>query len=155
MKKIFYEKVGRKYVPVSEYDSNLLDSFGKGTHLVMCVPGGKCTYYNIDPAYAPMIAAGRIAEDEISKSIQNATEMRPSKRKPLTEQQQALYNAFIESLDSEERYYLELPSIREVAEAGVKAMQDEATKLMKHESVKQAYDHFMLISKLCKEQENV
>lgn len=155
MKKTFYEKVGRRYVPVSEYDSYLMDSFPKGTHVIMSYPGGKSTRYNIDPAYAPMIAAGRVAEDAVSKAIQNATEMRPSRRKPLTEHQQALYNAFIESLDESERYYLELPSIREVAEAGVKAMQDEATELMKHESVKQAYDHFMLISKLCKEQENV
>ena len=28
MKKIFYEKQGRKYVPVSEYDNDFLDSFG-------------------------------------------------------------------------------------------------------------------------------
>jgi len=41
MKKIYYEKVGRKYIPVSEYDSNLLDGFTKGNHLVMSYPGDK------------------------------------------------------------------------------------------------------------------
>ena len=40
MKKIFYEKQGRKYVPVSEYDNDFLDSFTQGTHLVMSYPGG-------------------------------------------------------------------------------------------------------------------
>ena len=38
MKKIYYEKIGRRYVPVSEYDSEYLDSFSKGTHIVMCYP---------------------------------------------------------------------------------------------------------------------
>jgi hypothetical protein len=86
MKKLYYLKEGRKYIPVSEYDSDLLDSFPKGTHIVMCYPGGKSTRYGIDPAYAPMIAAGRLAE---------------------------------------------------------------ADKLMQHESVRQAYEQFLLVAKLC------
>ena len=35
MKKVYYIKEGRKYVPVAEYDNELLDSFPKGNHLVM------------------------------------------------------------------------------------------------------------------------
>jgi hypothetical protein len=62
MKKIYYEKKGHRYVPVSEYDSEYLDSFSKGTHLVMCYPGGQSRRYNVDPDYAAMIAAGRVAE---------------------------------------------------------------------------------------------
>ena len=46
---------------------------------------------------------------------------------------------------------LEWPSAREIAEAAVKAMQDEAAELMKHESVKQAYEHFLLMCELTKE----
>jgi hypothetical protein len=42
-------------------------------------------------------------------------------------------------------------SARDAAEAGVKAMQAEADKLMKHESVRKAYDHFMLMCKLTKQ----
>ena len=30
MKTIFYKKVGRKYVPVSEYDQTLMDALPKG-----------------------------------------------------------------------------------------------------------------------------
>ena len=86
MKKIYYEKIGRKYVPVSEYDNDLLDSFTKGTHLVMCYPGGSSRRYNIDPNYAAMIAAGRVAEDAICKAISKASELRPQ-RTPLTEGQ--------------------------------------------------------------------
>ncbi len=70
MKKIYYEKVGRRYVPVSEYDSEFLDAFPKGNHLVMCYPGGTSRRFRIDPALAPMIAAGRYAEDAICRAIQ-------------------------------------------------------------------------------------
>lgn len=155
MKKTFYEKVGRRYVPVSEYDSKLMDAFPKGSHVILSYPGGKSTRYNIDPAYAPMIAAGRIAEDAISSAISKATELRPSRQKALTTEQQRLYNQFLDSLDYESRYYLEIASVREIAEAGVKAMQEEAMKLMQHESVKLAYEHFQLTCELCKEQKDV
>ena len=76
MKKIYYEKKGRRYVPVSEYDNDYLDSFPKGNHLVMCYPGGSSRRFNIDPNYASMIAAGRVAEDAISKSIMDASALR-------------------------------------------------------------------------------
>jgi len=102
-KKIYYEKLGRRYVPVAEYDNDLLDSFPKGNHLVMSYPGGQSRRFNIDPNYAAMIAAGRVAH----------------------------------------------------AEAGIKAMQEEADKLMKHEGVRKAYEHFLLMCELTKERNGV
>lgn len=57
-KTIFYKKEGRKYVPVYEYDQELLDAFPKGTHLVQVYPGGSSRRFNIQPNYAAMIAAG-------------------------------------------------------------------------------------------------
>ena len=79
-KKIYYEKVGRRYVPVAEYDSDFLDSFSKGNTLVMCYPGGKSRRYNVDPDYAGLIAAGRVAEDAISRAIMKASDLRRSTR---------------------------------------------------------------------------
>ena len=35
MKKVYYIKEGRRYVPVAEYDQDLMDSFPKGTHIVV------------------------------------------------------------------------------------------------------------------------
>ena len=121
MKKVFYEKVGRRYVPVAEYDSTYLDSFPKGTHIVMCYPGGSSRRFNIDPALGPMIAAGRFAEDDISKAIVAASEMRPHKN-PITEKQRKAWENLAKAF-GDERYYIEIPSAREIAEAGVKAMQ--------------------------------
>jgi hypothetical protein len=149
MKKVYYEKVGRRYVPVAEYDSTYMDSFPKGNHLVMCYPGGSSRRFNIEPNYAAMIAAGRIAEDVISSAVVKASEMRPHNR-PITEKQKKAWEALAKAF-GDDRYYIEIPSAREIAEAGVKAMQEEADKLMEHESVRKAYEHFILMCQLTKE----
>jgi hypothetical protein len=149
MKKVYYEKRGRRYYPVAEYDNNLLDSFPKGTHLVMCYPGGSSRRFNIQPNHAAMIAAGRVAEDAISSAIVKASEMRPH-RTPITEKQQKAWKNLSKAF-GDERYYIELPSAREIAEAGVKAMSLEAEELLKNDVVRKAYDHFLLLCELTKE----
>jgi hypothetical protein len=152
MKKIYYEKIGRKYVPVQEYDSNFLDAFPKGSHLVMCYPGGSSRRFNIDPNYAAMIAAGRVAEDAISKAVVAASEMRPHKT-PITEKQRKAWENLAKAF-GDERYYIEIPSAREIAEAGVKAMSVEAEKLMSNPSVRKSYERFLLICELTKNNTN-
>ena len=149
MKKVFYEKVGRKYVPVREYDSDLLGAMPKGTHIIMSYPGGKSTRYNIDPALAPMIAAGRVAEDAISKEIMKASDLRP-KRAPITPEQQQAWEKLVEVFGPEAKC-LEWPSAREACERAVEAMEKEADKLMTHPAVRKAWDHFQLVSKLVNE----
>ena len=151
-KKIYYEKKGRRYVPVAEYDSDHLDSFPKGNHLVMCYPGGSSRRFNIDANYAALIAASRVAEDALSKAIVEASEMRPH-RKPITEKQKKAWEALSKAF-GDDRYYVELPSAREIAEAGVKALQDEAKMLYSNEAVRKAYEHFILMCQLTKEQKN-
>jgi inorganic pyrophosphatase/exopolyphosphatase len=126
MKKIYYEKKGRRYVPVAEHDNEYLDSFPKGNHLVMCYPGGSSRRFNIDPNYAAMIAAGRVAEDAMSRAIWRK-----------------LAKEFGDELAT-----LNIASARDIAEAGVKAQMAEADKLMQHASVRRAYEQFLLICKL-------
>jgi hypothetical protein len=153
-KKIFYEKVGRRYVPVREYDQTLIDALPKGAHLVMVYPGGQSTRFNINPAYAPMIAAGRVAEDKISNAIRRATDLRPAgKETKLTEEQIRCWKALSKAF-GEENHALQWPSAREACEDAVKSMQEEAEKLLNNPSVKKAYDHFMLVCTLTKEHEN-
>jgi hypothetical protein len=149
MKKIYYEKVGRRYVPVAEYDNDFLDSFTKGTHLVMSYPGGTSRRFNIDPNYAAMIAAGRVAEDAICKSISKASELRP-KSTPITPGQQRAWKKLAKEF-GDELCTLNGLSVHDCAEAGIKAMQEEADKLMKHESVRKAYEQFQLMCELTKE----
>lgn len=149
MKKIFYEKVGSRYKPVHEYDSDLLNALPKGTHLLMIHPGGSSTRYNINPNYAALIAASRVAEDAISEAVRKASELRPHNT-PITEEQKKAWEALAKSFDSD-RYYIELPSAREIAEAGAKALQSEADRLLKNPAVKKAYEHFMLVCELTKD----
>lgn len=150
MKKIYYEKVGRRYVPVAEYDNDFLDSFTKGNHLVMSYPGGTSRRYNIDPAYAPMIAAGRVAEDAICRAISKASELRP-RQTPITEGQQKAWKKLAKEF-GDELATLEISCSRDIAEAGLKAMQEEADKLMSHASVRAAYDQFILMCKLTEQE---
>ena len=149
MKKTYYEKVGRRYVPVAEYDNDYMDSFPKGNHLVMCYPGGTSRRFNVDPNHAAMIAAGRVAEDVISQAVVKASEMRPHK-KPITEKQKKAWENLAKSF-GDDRYYIEIPSAREIAEAGVKAMIEEADKLMTNANVRKAYDRFQLVCQLTKD----
>jgi hypothetical protein len=149
MKKIYYTKEGRKYVPVAEYDNELLDSFPKGTHLVMVYPGGTSRRFNIDPNYAAMIAAGRLAEDAICKAISKASELRPQ-RTPVTPGQKKAWEKLAKEL-GDDLCTLRGLSIHDCAEAGVKAMMEEANQLMENPTVKKAYEHFLLVCELTKE----
>jgi len=152
MKKIYYEKKGRRYVPVSEHDSEYLDSFSKGTHIVMCYPGGQSRRYNIDPNYAAMIAAGRVAEDGICEAMRKASEMRPQ-RTPLTPGQIKAWNNLAKEF-GDELCPLTYGSARDHAEAAVKAMQEEADKLMTHPAVRDAYEQFQTVCNLVKQKQN-
>ena len=149
MTDVFYVKEGRKYKPVSYYDSRVMDGFGVGTHIVMVYPGGSSRRYQIDPNHAAMIAAGRVAEDAISQAIVRASEMRPH-RKPITEEQRQAWQQLTEAF-GDERYAVEIPSAREVAEEGVKAMMKEADALMANPMVRKAFERFLFIAELTRE----
>ena len=137
MKKIYYEKKGRRYVPVSEYDSEWMDSFPAGNHLVMSYPGGSSRRFRIDPALAPMIAAGRYAEEAIATRIREATELRPLDR-VVDEDTNRRWKKFIATVPDNFRFMFTHGSARDAAEAGVEAMQQEAMKLMQNPSVQKA-----------------
>ena len=148
---IFYVKRGRRYIPHSTYSSEFCDSFPKGTHLVQSYPGGSMRRFNIDPAYAPMIAAGRVAEDAISEAIMKANELRPQTA-PITPAAQRAWMKLKKELGNDAM--LTRGSAREAAEQAVKAMAEEAEKLLENPSVRKAYERFLLIAELTKEHDN-
>ena len=138
-------------MPVYEYDSTLMDSFPKGSHLVISYPGGESRRFNIDPNYAALIAAGCVAEDAMRNAIRKAGEMKQAAwdNVCLTNEQLAAWAHFKEVM-GERGHYVQYNSIHDIAEAGLKALEAEAEKLMKHESVKHAYEQFLLVCKLTK-----
>jgi hypothetical protein len=154
-KEIFYKKVGRKYVPVSEYDSVLMEAMPKGSHLVNVYPGGQSTRYSVNPNHVALLAACRVAEDAISKAIMDATEIRRSTRggkneTPLTEEQRDAWNHLVDVFGPDAKQ-LEWPSARECAEKAAQAIMIEAEKLMSVPSVQKAYEHFLLMAELTKD----
>jgi len=152
MKKIYYEKVGRKYVAVSEYDSCLANSYPNGNTLVMISPGSTSRRYNVDPNFAAMIAAGHHAESAMTKAMQVASELRPTQT-PVTEGQQKAWKKLAKEFGSD-LCTLNGMSTHDIVDAGIKAMQLEADKLMQNVAVKAAYDQFMLVCALTKEHTN-
>ena len=152
MKKIYYEKIGRRYVPVAEYDNDLLDSFSKGSHLVLCYPGGQSRRFNVEPNHAAMIAAGRVAEDAICEAMRKASEMRPQ-RTPLTPGQKKAWEKLAKEF-GDGLATLTMGSAQDHAAAGVNAMIAEADKLMTHPAVRDAYEQFQTVCNLVKQKQN-
>ena len=98
------------------------------------------------------IAAGRVAEDAMCKAMMDASELRPQ-RTPLTDGQRKAWRKLAKEF-GDELCTLHGSSTRDIVEAGVKAMQDEADKLMQHPAVRDAYEQFQLVCKLTKEQQH-
>jgi len=146
---IFYIKKGRRYVPHSTYSSEFCDSFPKGTHLVQSYPGGSMRRFNIDPAYAPMIAAGRVAEDAICRAISKASELRPQKT-PITPGQKKAWEKLAKEFGDDLCTLYGL-SVHDCAEAGVEAMMLEADKLMANPTVRKAYEKFLFVAELTRD----
>jgi hypothetical protein len=96
-----------------------------------------------------MIAAGRVAEDAISKAVVKASEMRPQKT-PITEKQRKAWENLSKAFGNE-RYYIEIPSAREIAEEAVKAMMVEAEQLLENPSVRKAFERFQIVCQLTKD----
>ena len=149
---IFYIKKGRRYVPHSTYSSEFCDSLPKGTHLVQSYPGGSSRRFNIDPAYAPMIAAGRVAEDAMCRALQKASEMKP-RQTPITEGQRKAWCKLAKEF-GDELATLNVNSAHDIAEAGIKALIEEADKLLVNPAVRKAYERFLFVVELTKDHKN-
>ena len=150
MKKTYYEKRGRRYVPVAENDYDMFDALPKGSHLVMCYPGGQSKRYIINPAYAPMIAAGRVAEFAMTDALRKASEVRPT-HAPITQEQKDAWEHLIKVFGEDARS-LSRASAHDIAEAGLNALQEEADKLLTNSAVRLAYEHFLMIAELTRKE---
>jgi hypothetical protein len=146
----FYRKVGRRYEPVSQYDSELHHAMPEGAHLVVVKPGSKFTKYNIDPNYAAMIAALMYAKDEFCQAIIEASGYK-SKNEIFTDEQKLAWKKLQESF-ADKFYSIYTSSAGDIAEAGMKALIKEATITLENPSVKKAYEQFLLVYKLTKDE---
>lgn len=150
MKTGIYKKVGRRYVEVGEYDPEFMDYVRNGATLIVKRKSCTARYFNVDPAVVPMLAAAKYCEDELSSALVKAGELRmqrSDRMREMTPSQRAAWDNLVAEFGDSAKQ-LEWPSARECAEAGAQALQEEAQKLLANESIKAAYDHFMLLCKL-------
>jgi hypothetical protein len=151
VKTVFYEKIGRKYTPVREYDSLLMESFPEGAHLVITYPGGRSTRYNIDPNHAGLIAASRVAEDAMTTAMRVTSELKP-RQTPITLAQQRAWKKLAKEF-GDELCTLQGASAHDIAQAGINALLSEADVLYSNPAVRDAYDQFLFVCALAKQQE--
>ena len=151
---IYYYKEGKKYKPVSYYDSNVMDGFPEGTHLVVVQPGVSSRRYNIKPDLAPVIAATVYAKTKLCDALQKGSEVRPQNHLPLTAEQQLAIDNLKQAFDCD-RYYLQYPSINDAVECFLDEVQHEAEKLLTNPTLKKAYENFMLLAKLAYENNEI
>lgn len=150
MTETLYKKVGRRYVPVAEFDPELYHSLPKGSHLVTVQPGRTSYRYRVEPALAPMIAAGIYAEDAVVDAMIEASKLRLG-REPYTHEQQVAWQALAEAFD-DRLATLNGPAAQDISAAGVNAMMEVANRMMKNDAVRQAYEHFLLLCQLSQEE---
>lgn len=150
-----YKKVGRRYVEIGEYSPEYTDHVPNGVTMIVKRPGMQSTRYNVDPDIVPLLAAAVYCEDEISQAIYRAGELRPFNRS-ITPKQRAAFDRFLATMpeDDSNRFMMTVGSAREAAEAGTKALVAEAEKMLENDSIRAAYDHFMLLCKLSQKHTN-
>lgn len=144
-----YKKVGRRYVEIGEYDPEHIDYVPNGVTMIVKRPGMTSRRSVIDPDILPLLAAAKYCEDEISQAIYRAGELRPHDRK-ITPAQREAFDRFLATMpeDDPNRFMLTHGSARDAAEAGTQALINEAEKLLSNESIRAAYEHFLLLCKL-------
>lgn len=142
----FYRKEGRKYIPVSEYDNELTDAWPEGTHLTISAPGRRSRRYDVDPALAPMIAAGYTAEERITQVIMDKLSFRPEQL-PVTPAQHKAWDN-MKKVWGEDMCRLQSGSIGEAVRAGVDEMVKEAESLLLNPALQNSYNNYILLCKL-------
>jgi hypothetical protein len=157
-KELFYKKVqtgGRpRYEPVKEYDSDVLDSIPyNGTTLIHSYKNGQSRKFNIKPAIAPMVAASMVLHDSLTSIISKASEFKP-RNAPITPAQRKAWDALNKSFGGSITS-LDGVSVHDIAESILEAISAEAEKMLTNPSIRNAYEQFLLVATLSKDNDKV
>jgi hypothetical protein len=148
----FYVRRGRRYYPVSQWDPELDRAMPFGDHLVSVRENSETRRHCIEPALAPMIAAGLLAEEAMSRAIHNAMELRPQSQ-PLTPRQRELLRELTDSMNGADARWSRA-SAQDAARAGVEAMIEEAQRIMQSAAAQRAYRDFLLVVELTRKEKS-
>ena len=119
-----YKKVGKRYRPAAEHEE--WDSYPEGAHLVICSPGSSLRRFDIDPDRAGLLAAAEPLRSQIRALVMELHRMRPT-RQPVTMAQAAAWRRFQKAMGGD-GYFVEYPSVCEIADAVVDLIVTEAGK---------------------------
>ena len=142
----FYVKRGRRYYPAQHWDPELDRAMPPGDHLVSVRANAETRRYRIEPALAPMIAAGLVAEEAMSRAVYNAMELRPESP-GFTARQRELIAELTASMNRDDARWLR-SSAQAAAQAGVGALQAEAQRILENPAARRAYEDFLLVAEL-------
>jgi hypothetical protein len=115
-KRILYEKRGRRYYPVQEYDPIVMDAMPAGAHLVVVEPGHESVRYNVNPDHASLLAAFQECRDELAAILQRENQFRPVTR-TASQKEMAAQKAWYKVMGNEGPLVLQSSSIHEMLDA--------------------------------------
>ena len=114
MKKVFYEKVGNRYIPVREYDDQLLSALNKGNYFISIKPGSTSYRSTSFKSVEEFEILGTLLnyEDALMKNINSIIQLK-SNREPITLEQQQAWLA-LEKTFSNDKVSIYAPSLQEM-----------------------------------------
>lgn len=135
-KYVLYEKRGRRYHPVSEYDPKVTDAFTEGFTLVYVKPGCSSYRFGVSPAVPEVLAAARILEDAMLEAMHKAAKYKPEPA-PVTDEEREAWEhleSILEKNEGADRRMLRLwgCSASEMVAAGVQVLEDYVKEQMEN-----------------------
>lgn len=123
MEETYYRKVGRRYIPVHQ----TLDTYGwpEGCYVVWVTPGSTSIRTTAEPAYAELLAASKVAEDAMLKSMRDMDRVRPAVN-PLTPRQKKAWEEFSKAMGEEMSLWGK--SMQDIVDAGLEALRKAAVE---------------------------
>ena len=103
-----------RYEPAAE--SVVWDSLPAGFHLIRISPGSRACTYNVEPYYAPVLAAIRENRETLTDVLREASAQRPASRK-LTAREQKALAAYYAIAGDESRFTMTIPAAATAVDA--------------------------------------
>ena len=122
----YYEKRGRRYIPVAERE--MYDALTAGTYLVVIQPGLRSMKRLVQPASGEVEAAIRIAEQAMVDAMRTMNESPGEPMGLATEAEKTLakkaYAAYTAVVGKDRMLHFRGVSMHDVVEAGIKALRE-------------------------------
>jgi hypothetical protein len=143
----YYVKRGRKYQPVSQYESGLLESLSSGTYLVNVKLGCRSVRHTVDSKLdLALLATAHSLRDHLSTKLMTAQEAQPSR--PLSPRAQELWRQLQEE-SGDQRFMIQYPSAAQVVDEFMLELTEQTQKKLAVAAVRESWQEFCTLVDLC------